>query len=161
MHGNPVSQGFAYEEFALASLYKDPASFTNGKIKSIDHIVRFDGTSSVDLRPHGTTLYWPRKWNLQYVDGVIRTRTADKLLLVAIQVTVQPLAKHKDSLSFFSVLQSPASYHNWLLADEQAAAIACAHVLLWIAPAKPKKLPTSSSATNIAFAQECHTLSFS
>jgi hypothetical protein len=76
---HPIVCGFAYEEFCLALICKDPSQL-HPTLRGVDlTIKRFDGNAppSSQLNADGCVLFWPNKFNLRHVDAVLRWVTTD------------------------------------------------------------------------------------
>jgi hypothetical protein len=156
---NPITRGFAYEQYALASLYRNPAALTGGKIKNIDSIEFFSGEAPATLKDSQTILYWPKRFNLPHMDGVVRSRTTSKLVRLDIQVTCQSISRHASSLDFYT--KKDGSYLKWLRDDEIVwlrNKKKLEQVLCWIVPEPFKGTLPVSTTTAVKFEQTVQVL---
>jgi hypothetical protein len=135
--GNPSVKRFAFEHYCIRQLLQELGGYNKVKI------VRFHGDFPDEQDIHdnelGTTVYWPYKWNLRFVDLVIRnvknipvsgaTRSRSKgakkqalsssskeVKIEAVQITFQTPQAHQDSLKFYtlkrgSLLVDAERYH--------------------------------------------------
>lgn len=138
---NPVTRGFAFEQYAIASIFRNPDKFTDGKVTRIDEIAFFFGDAPSSLNASQSTLYIPKRFNLQHVDVVIRHRTAHALFRYDFQITCQSIASHRSTLDFY---KEDGAYLQWLR-EEEVAWIGkpkkLCQTLCWVVPPQKSKLP--------------------
>jgi hypothetical protein len=150
---NASMRGFYFETYCLHFI-KDHLKHLFGHEKgfsaAIDNakIIPFAKdypTSTVVATPDNiNAIYWPSKWNLRYVDMVVRlhvksTAALTGLHIMGVQVTLQNPGHHLNSLDFFTHLRQGTDridYQRYLTPDD----LALPHRdmkfhLLWFLPA--------------------------
>jgi hypothetical protein len=107
--GNPSVQEFAFKEYALQQICRSPSRFIEdlGSTKKCN-LVWLDGDCPFELNTRGLTMFRPKRYNVQYVDAVLRyvvpPRAGGGIRLYAIQASLQTPRKQRYSLKYFSAL---------------------------------------------------------
>jgi hypothetical protein len=151
-------KGFAFEEYSLLQILRYPSQYLNGvPAGTVCNLVRFRGDHPTEdkLNSEGLTLFWPNKFNLAYVDAVVRyvhsspqskggkskaPRQEVKVDITGVQVTIRALLEHRDSLLFFAAGEEASGnntagshFTRYLKASEQGEMGSVSKRLAWVA----------------------------
>lgn len=156
---NEVMKGFAYEQFYIAQILLGNVAQRHAilgveiKVEPVENTFNGDypTLSALNTAKNTATLFRPRKYNLRYVDCVVRhVDSTGAVTIIAIQITLQTPVDHQNSLEFYSTAHDEMAdcrrYEH--TSDKERT-----HKFVWIVPHKAAKVPNKPAECAVSFEQ--------
>ena len=104
---NPSSRGFVAEQIIISSILSTGLALENLTYKPTENIFFTTADSAPLVWSVGCLQYAPQAYNYKHIDSLIRLvdkkkgNNRQKVTIIAVQATLQPISRHKYSLDFF------------------------------------------------------------